>query len=105
MSLDMSRCPDVLSGFYELAEINKKGIEHNDHKNYFDTIKNYFRKEFTCFSEKDISIEEYEKCKELDELWAIRWYPYQTTSFKIVFASTLEKCLELVEEMEKDCVK
>jgi len=75
-------------------------IQHNEHKIIYCSIKEYFNT-YAYFSESDISPDEYEKCQELDELWSIRWYPITPISFYIVFASTLEKCLELANE-EKD---
>ena len=75
-------------------------INHNEHKGYYKTLQQHF--EDTPYLIEDISKEDYKKCLELDELWVIHWYPITPISFHRVCSYSLEKCIELALEIEKE---
>jgi hypothetical protein len=74
-------------------------IHHNDHKNVYESILQFIeRNEWLreCITKEDLII-----CIEKDELWEIQWYPTTPISFNKVMSFSLERCLELVNEIER----
>ncbi len=73
-------------------------IDHNNHKNFYQNIETYFSNyDFfkDCISQEDLKI-----CIEKDELWELQWYPNTPISFYKVISYSLERCLELANEIE-----
>lgn len=74
-------------------------IEHNPHKNYYQDIKQYLS-DHECYKDV-INSEDLKICIQNDELWVIHWYPHNPISFYAVLSYSLEKCLELANNVEK----
>lgn len=73
-------------------------IDHNNHKNYYQTINEYFKDNdffLNCISEEDLKI-----CLEKDELWEIQFYPHTPSSFHKVISYSLERCLDIANSIE-----
>lgn len=68
-------------------------IEHNSHVHSYISVEEHLE-----FVKADITDEERALCIQMNELWEIRWYPDNTVGFYCVYASTLEKALELANE-------
>lgn len=74
-------------------------ITHNEHKNYYNTIKEYLDslKNGERPPLNELSDEEYHRCIKTDELWQIRWHPITPISSNVVYAPTLEECFKKIE--------
>lgn len=72
-------------------------IQHNEHKNCYVTIQHYFT-HYPHLEDADLS--EKNRCIEQDSIWEIQWYPNTPIGFYHVFASTLEKALELANQSD-----
>ena len=86
----------------KLPKYMSLSINHNEHKNYYEPLKEYID---TLLNGKRPSLEElsdkeYKKCLEMDEFWEVRWYPETPISFNVVYGSTLEECLKQIREYD-----
>ncbi len=75
----------------QLPKHTSISIEHNTHKTYYLTIKEYIEEYSRILKIDD---KEYKTCLEKNEIWIIIWYPKASDSCKMVAASTLERCIE-----------
>ena len=86
----------------KLSKHMSLSINHNEHKNYYELLKEYID---TLLNGKrpsleELSEEQYKKCLEMDEFWEVRWYPETPISFNVVYGSTLEECLKQIREYD-----
>ena len=77
-------------------------IEHNNHKKYYQDLKEYINnlKNAERPPLNELSEEEYKKCIELDEFWQITWYPRTPIGFHVVYGSTLTECILQITSKE-----
>ncbi len=69
-------------------------ITHNGHHTNYESIEDYVKDNERI----DISNEDKQECMRVNEIWEIQWYPITPIGFYCVAASTLEKCLELMNK-------
>ena len=72
-------------------------IEHNPHKSFYETVKRYiddYEHLKEAITDEDLAI-----CIERDELWSLQWYPITPISSYIIASYSLERCLELSNEI------
>jgi len=77
-------------------------ITHNDHKDYYDSIDDWAKKNdkaelFGCNYEW-VSEEEKQRAIELDSLWTMQAYPHTPIGFYSYCASSLEALINYVNE-------
>ena len=72
-------------------------ITHNDHKSVYETVAQWLANR-DVRPEECGSSEEYQALQTGDELWEIQWYPETPIGFHRVYASTLERALELAND-------
>lgn len=68
-------------------------ITHNGHFINYETIAQYIE---GCDYLNNMDKKDVQKCIETNQIWEIQWYPYTPISFYSVAASTLERCLEII---------
>jgi len=68
-------------------------IEHNPHKNYYQTSKEWFY-DYHCCEQADK-----DEFSEIDDFWKMQWYPNTPIGFHVVFGRTLEECLEKARKL------
>jgi hypothetical protein len=75
-------------------------IEHNPHKNYYESIPEYVSgpNNFSSHFKND---EAYDRCIDTNELWVMQWYPDTPVGFIAVCAPTLNELIEYALEVEK----
>lgn len=71
-------------------------IEHNPHTAYYQTVRQWLEDLDNCrrFRSEDA----YEMLR-ADEIWTIQWYPDTPIGSYTVAAATLERALELANEV------
>lgn len=76
---------------------------HNDHKDFYSTVKQYIDSEHPAL-DKDyfVSEEDIQKCIDTDELWSLQWYPDTPIGFYKVCGSTLEIVLKRAAEIDEE---
>ena len=70
-------------------------IEYNDHKSSYETVEEYIE-------ERDIKDEEIidkEECIKKDTLYSLQVYPKTPIGFYKIYASSIEKAVEDLEEL------
>lgn len=60
-------------------------LAHNDHKNLYQSIVEYAKETRLSF----VSVDEYERSLNTDEIWELQWYPDTPVGFNKLCASTL----------------
>jgi hypothetical protein len=82
--------------FEELLPLHKCSltISHNDHRDYYETVKEYYD------IENFESREDFEKCVIADDVWMLNWYPDTPIGSYTVCGSSLERLLERAKKCE-----
>lgn len=70
-------------------------ITHNQHKDYYEPVEQYLNARH--IEKDDIEPEDRIEIIKQDSLWEIQWYPITPISFYSVYAATLERCFEIIE--------
>jgi hypothetical protein len=78
-------------------------LTHNDHKDYYESVKQNIEREHPSYDKEDfISEEDMQKCIDTNELWKLQWYPDTPIGSYTVLGSTLEIVLQRALEIEKE---
>ena len=64
-------------------------ITHNQHKDYYETVEQYFENPWM----KDFE-DEKKRCIEEDSIWELQWYPNTPIGSYKVVGTTFEEVLE-----------
>ena len=70
-------------------------IEHNQHKNYYESAQQWIENTDYCDWESE---DAKRKAIELDEIWVLQWYPSTPGGFCAVAAPTLGDVLRLATD-------
>jgi hypothetical protein len=73
-------------------------IEHNPHKNLYQTAKQWFEIHEISNDPPDYSAEIKEQCVAQDSIWTAQWYPDNPVGFYFQLAPTLEELLVKINE-------
>ncbi len=73
-------------------------IEHNPHKTFYDTVKEYTSS--PGFEDLWVSDIECQRAIETDELWCLTWYPDSPVGHCTIFGATLASVMVAMYESE-----
>lgn len=68
-------------------------LEHNEHKSFYATIEEYYD------ADDFISVDEWKKCVETNEVWVLRWYPDTPVGGYVISASSIEAIKKQLKEV------
>ena len=69
-------------------------VEYNDHKSSYETVEDYITERYI----EDEEIIDKEECIKKDTLYSIQVYPKTLIGFYKIYASSIEKALEVLDE-------
>lgn len=75
-------------------------LTHNQHKDYYETVEEHIKEYMNMSKDDFVSLEDYQKCVDTDELWELQWYPETPIGFHKVNGSTLEIVLQKAMEID-----
>lgn len=73
-------------------------ITHNEHNGYYETAEETLL-QWKAHDAVDIQPEDEAEILRTGEIWRIQWYPNTPVGFHVVAAATLERALELANEI------
>jgi hypothetical protein len=73
-------------------------LTHNDYKDNYETIAQEFAEDSQGYY-SDMTPEDKAECIRTDSLWSLHWYPSTPVGFNVVHGPTLERVLQLAEEV------
>jgi hypothetical protein len=75
-------------------------LTHNQHKDYYETVEEHVEEYMNMSKDDFVSLEDYQKCVDTDELWELQWYPETPIGFHKVNGSSLEIVLQKAMEID-----
>ena len=69
-------------------------VEYNDHKSSYETVEDYITERYI----EDEEIIDKEECIKKDTLYSLQVYPKTPIGFYKIYASSIEKALEILDE-------
>lgn len=75
-------------------------LTHNQHKDYYETVEEHVNEYMNMSKDDFVSLEDYQKCVDTDELWELQWYPETPIGFHKVNGSSLEIVLQKAMEID-----
>ena len=84
----------------EFPKHNSMYITHNQHKDYYMTVAEYFSR---YPHTEDVTEDIKQRCIAQNEIWEIQWYPNTPISFYYVIAPTFDEALKIANEENPRC--